>query len=131
MELLCSSPLKLAPRTKRLFRHKAESRLQAQESSLQQSHVKEPLPDFDRLPELLVLHPIAAERESEGAVACRNQSAGHGCYNEVFSYTMNPYTVYGWLSKLGSLFGSLLLYGTYYLGYPTRDPNFDNHPYEP
>ena len=95
MELLCSSPLKVAPRTKRLFRHKAESRLQAQESSLQQSHVKEPLPDFDRLPELLVLHPIAAERESEGAVACRNQSAGHGCHNEVFPYTMNPYTVYG------------------------------------
>ena len=27
-----------------------------------------------------------------------------------------------WLSKLGSLFGSLLLYGTYYLGYPKRGP---------
>ena len=37
--------------------------------------------------------------------------------------------MYGWLS-LWSLFGSLLKYGTYYLGYPKRDPNFDNYPYE-
>ena len=36
---------------------------------------------------------------------------------------------YGWLSKLWSHFGSLLSYGTEYeyLGYPKRDPNFDNH----
>ena len=36
----------------------------------------------------------------------------------------------GWLSKLGSLFGSLIEYGTDYLGYPKRDPNTDtdNHP---
>ena len=26
-------------------------------------------------------------------------------------------------------FGSLLEYGTYYLGYPNKDHNFDNHPY--
>ena len=36
--------------------------------------------------------------------------------------------VYGWLSKLWSLFGSLLEYGTYYLGYPKKDPNFHNYP---
>ena len=38
---------------------------------------------------------------------------------------LNPTTFgepYGWLSKLGSLFGV-------YVGYPKRDPNFDNHPY--
>ena len=29
--------------------------------------------------------------------------------------------------KLGCLSGSLLYYGTYYLGYPKGDPNFDNH----
>ena len=34
---------------------------------------------------------------------------------------------FGWLSKLWSLFGSLIYYGTYYLGYPKRDPNFDNY----
>ena len=33
--------------------------------------------------------------------------------------------------KLGCLSGSLLYYGTYYLGYPKGDPNFDNHPYLP
>ena len=40
-------------------------------------------------------------------------------------YRMN-YQAYskGWLSKLWSP----LWYGTYYLGYPKRDPNFDNHP---
>ena len=32
--------------------------------------------------------------------------------------------------KLGCLSGSLLYYGTYYLGYPKGDPNFDNHPYQ-
>ena len=37
--------------------------------------------------------------------------------------------VCGWLSKLGPLFGSLLNYGTYYLGYPKRDLNFDNYAY--
>ena len=37
--------------------------------------------------------------------------------------------IHGWLSKLGSLFGSLNSYGTDYLGYPKGDPNFDNHPY--
>ena len=37
----------------------------------------------------------------------------------------------GWLSKLGSLIGSLFSYGTYYLGYPTKDHNFDNHPCTP
>ena len=31
--------------------------------------------------------------------------------------------LYVWLSKLWSLFGSLLSYGTYYLGYPKRNPN--------
>ena len=36
---------------------------------------------------------------------------------------------YGWLSKLWSLLGSLLSYGTYYFGYPKRDHNFDNYPY--
>ena len=35
---------------------------------------------------------------------------------------------YGWLSKLWSLFGPLLSYGTYYLGYPKRDLDFDNCP---
>ena len=35
-----------------------------------------------------------------------------------------------WLSKLWSLFGSLLEYGTYYLGYSERDHNFDNYPNE-
>ena len=39
------------------------------------------------------------------------------------------FKIYGWLSKLWSLFGSLIYYGTYYLGYPKRDPNFDNYPY--
>ena len=35
----------------------------------------------------------------------------------------------GWLSKLWPLFGFLLLeFGTYYVGYPKREPNFDNHP---
>ena len=34
----------------------------------------------------------------------------------------------GWLSKLCSLVGSLLQYGTYYLGYPKRDFNFENYP---
>ena len=34
----------------------------------------------------------------------------------------------GSLSKLGSLFGSLIWYSTQYFGYPNRDPNFDNHP---
>ena len=38
-------------------------------------------------------------------------------------------TAYEWLSKLWSLFGSLLQYGTYHLGYPKRDRNFDKHPY--
>ena len=37
---------------------------------------------------------------------------------------------YGWLSKLWSLFGSLVQYGTYYLEYPKRNPNFDYHPYD-
>ena len=37
--------------------------------------------------------------------------------------------VFGWLSKLWSLFGSLLYYGTYYLGSPKRDHNFDIHPF--
>ena len=37
--------------------------------------------------------------------------------------------LYVWLSKLWSLFGSLLSYGTYYLGYPKRDPNSDSHPH--
>ena len=37
--------------------------------------------------------------------------------------------IYGWLSKLWSLLGSLLKYGTYYLGYPKRYLNFDNYPY--
>ena len=32
--------------------------------------------------------------------------------------------LYGWLSKLWSLFGSFLC-----LGYPKRDHKFDNHPY--
>ena len=27
-----------------------------------------------------------------------------------------------------SILGSLFEYGTYYLGYPKRDPNFDSHP---
>ena len=36
---------------------------------------------------------------------------------------------FGWLSKLWSAFGSLIYYGTYYLGYPKRDPNFDNYPF--
>ena len=40
----------------------------------------------------------------------------------------SPHSIYGWLSKLWSLFGSLKKYGTYYLGYPKRDHNFDNHP---
>ena len=31
--------------------------------------------------------------------------------------------------KLRSLFGSLIEYGTYYLGYPKVDPNFDNYPF--
>ena len=34
-------------------------------------------------------------------------------------------SLYGWLSKLWSLFG----YGTYYLGYPEIDLNFKNYPY--
>ena len=34
----------------------------------------------------------------------------------------------GWLSKLWSLFGSLIWYGTYYLRYPKRDPDFDTSP---
>ena len=38
---------------------------------------------------------------------------------------------HGWLSKLWSLFGSLLFYGTYYFGYPKRGHNFDNDPHEP
>ena len=33
----------------------------------------------------------------------------------------------GWLSKSWCLFASLLYYGTYYLGYPKRDHNHDNH----
>ena len=37
--------------------------------------------------------------------------------------------LYGWLSKLWSLFGSPLQYGTKYLGYPKTDHTFDNHPY--
>ena len=28
----------------------------------------------------------------------------------------------------GPFLGSLIKYGTYYLGYPRRDHNFDNHP---
>ena len=36
---------------------------------------------------------------------------------------------HGWLSKLWSLFGSLLQYGAYYLGYPKRGHNFDNYPH--
>ena len=34
------------------------------------------------------------------------------------------------LSKLGPLLGSLIQHGTYDLGYPRRDLNFDNHPYD-
>ena len=37
--------------------------------------------------------------------------------------------LYGWLSQLWLLFGSLVQYGTYYSGYPKRDHNFDNHLY--
>ena len=37
-------------------------------------------------------------------------------------------TTKGWLPKLWSLFGSLLQYGTYYLGYTKRELNFDNYP---
>ena len=33
-----------------------------------------------------------------------------------------------WLSILWSLFGSLLQYGTYYLGCRKRGHNFDNYP---
>ena len=29
--------------------------------------------------------------------------------------------------KIKVPFGSLIQYGTYYLGYPKRDPNFDNY----
>ena len=37
--------------------------------------------------------------------------------------------IYMWVVvKIMVLFGSLLKYGTYYLGYPKRDLNFDNHP---
>ena len=36
---------------------------------------------------------------------------------------------FGRLSKLWSLVGSLLEYGTYYLGHPRRDPSFENHPF--
>ena len=31
--------------------------------------------------------------------------------------------------KIRVPFGSLIQYGTYYFGYPNKDPNFDNHPY--
>ena len=33
--------------------------------------------------------------------------------------------------KIRVPFWVLLCYGTFYLGYPKRDPNFDNHPREP
>ena len=46
----------------------------------------------------------------------------------VISSVIIGVTPVGLLSKLWSLFGSLLLYGTYYLGYPKRDHNFDNYP---
>ena len=38
------------------------------------------------------------------------------------------YIVSGWLSRSWSLFGSLAKYGTYYLGGPKGDHNFDSHP---
>ena len=36
----------------------------------------------------------------------------------------------GWFSKLLSLLGPLMNYGTFYVGCPKRDPNFDNYPDE-
>ena len=44
------------------------------------------------------------------------------------SHTIAVLATCGWLSKLWSLLGSLVKYGTYYLGYPKRDFNFDNYP---
>ena len=35
----------------------------------------------------------------------------------------------GGCQNYGPFFGSLLQYGTYYLGYPKRDSDFDNYPY--
>ena len=34
----------------------------------------------------------------------------------------------GGCQNYGPFVGSLLYYGTYYLGYPKRHHNFDNHP---
>ena len=42
----------------------------------------------------------------------------------IYHTAIVPVLLYGWLSKLWSLFGFLISYG-----YPKRDPNFDNHPY--
>ena len=52
-----------------------------------------------------------------------------GGYPKCFIHSILQVRIYGRLSKLWSLFGSLLEYGTYYLGYPKRDQIFDNHPY--
>ena len=35
----------------------------------------------------------------------------------------------GGCQNYGPFFVSLIQYSTYYLGYPKRDLNFDNHPY--
>ena len=39
------------------------------------------------------------------------------------------FRVYGWLSKLRSLFGYPKYQAQYYTRDPKRDHNFDNHPY--
>ena len=54
-------------------------------------------------------------------------SGSHQQLQQCLSRTMLLQHV-GSCHKLWSLFGSLVQYGTYYLGYPKRDPNFDNQP---
>ena len=49
--------------------------------------------------------------------------------SSIWGYVYTYTHIYGWLSRWWSVFGSLIYYGTYYSGYPKKDPNFDNYPY--
>ena len=50
-------------------------------------------------------------------------------YIHIHIYIYIHVCIYGWLSKLWSLFWVLVKIRHLFLGYPKRDPNFDNYPY--
>ena len=86
--------------------------------------------------------PESFRKSSEVLSSChgRHKSGNHLAKAHCFRFARGAYLksaeglvreilsqdTYGWLSKLWSLFGSLIYCGTYYSGYPKRNLNFDN-----